>query len=394
MKYVKVRIVIGSSDSLFDIYYNSIDSNKRALIYSTGLPATGLTNEELSDIYGVLVSVPDDATSIVLSSEPNAFCSENGNVNNDSYTIPIGCYTYTITSDDSISEYSYIDCECNEILTIIDGTYGQVEHTFCAMYGTVNAGDLEVTLVQGCEVVSIELCYDENEPGLACDCGPAPTPTPTPTAQPCDDCVAHDVTIGSQIWTGCNLDVTTYRNGDTIPQVTDPNAWSMLSTGAWCYYENNSANGTTYGKLYNIYAILDPRGIAPVGYHVPNNDEWTTLTATLGGGTWIDTWGDGSSYYQLGIGESLKEANGCHWFMDLSTPTNSSGFTALPAGVASTAGYFIGLQSQTIFASTTLTNITPGSEQIWGHSLSTLNGGIDKNWVSPNQGISVRLIKD
>lgn len=182
MKYVKVRIVIGSSDSLFDIYYNSIDSNTRALIYSTGLPATGLTNEELSSIDGVLVSIPDEATSIVLGSEPNAFCSENGNLNNDSYAIPIGCYTYTITSDNGVSNYYYTDCECNEITSTIDGTNGQIEHTFCAMYGSVNAGDLEVTLVQGCEVVSIELCYDENQPGLACDCGPGPTPTPTPTS--------------------------------------------------------------------------------------------------------------------------------------------------------------------------------------------------------------------
>ena len=224
---------------------------------------------------------------------------------------------------------------------------------------------------------------------------PTSTPTPTPTPGPCADCVAHDVTIGSQIWAGCNLDVTTYRNGDPIPQVTDPNAWAMLSTGAWCYYENNSANGTTYGKLYNIYAILDPRGIAPVGYHVPNNTEWTTLTATLGGGTWVDLWGDGTTFFQPGIGSALAEAtNDCHWMSWYLNPTNSSGFTALPGGSRATAGYFISLQVEAIFASSTKVSNTPGIDQIWGHTIDNINTGFERSWVSPNQGISVRLIKD
>jgi uncharacterized protein (TIGR02145 family) len=220
------------------------------------------------------------------------------------------------------------------------------------------------------------------------------TTTTTSTSNPCANCVAHDVTIGPQIWTGCNLDVTTYRNGDTIPQVTDPNGWAMLSIGAWCYYENNSANGATYGKLYNIYAILDPRGIAPVGYHVPNNTEWTTLTATLGGGTWIDAYGDGGSFFQPEIGSALAEANGCHWMPGFLNPTNSSGFTALPGGGRATAGYFGSLQGEAIFASSTLVNNTPGIEQIWGHTINNIFTGIDRSWVSPSQGISVRLIKD
>ena len=184
MKYIKVRIVVGSSNSLFDIYYNSIDSNTRALIYETGLPAIGLTNEDLSNGDGILVSVPDDTTSIVLNSDPNAFCSENPNVNNDSYTIPVGCFTYTVTSNNDVSFYSYTDCECNEIIASIDGSNGRVEQTFCALYGTVNTELLDLTFIQGCETVSIELCYDEDLPELACDCESTPTPTPTSTPTP------------------------------------------------------------------------------------------------------------------------------------------------------------------------------------------------------------------
>ena len=65
--------------------------------------------------------------------------------------------------------------------------------------------------------------------------------------------------MGSQTWMTQNLDVTTYRNGDIIPEVKDSAAWAKLKTGAWCYYNNDPTNGEVYGKLYNWYAVNDPR---------------------------------------------------------------------------------------------------------------------------------------
>lgn len=94
---------------------------------------------------------------------------------------------------------------------------------------------------------------------------------------------SQNVTIGSQVWTSTNLNVSTYRNGDIIPQVQDEDAWEKLTTGAWCYYENNASNGTKYGKLYNWYAVNDARGLAPQGYHIPSEAEWTKLKDYLGG---------------------------------------------------------------------------------------------------------------
>ncbi len=91
------------------------------------------------------------------------------------------------------------------------------------------------------------------------------------------------VTIGNQTWTKSNLNVSRYRNGDPIPQVQDPSQWANLTTGAWCYYNNDPANGLIYGKLYNWYAVNDPRGIAPIDWHVPSDAEWTILTDFLGG---------------------------------------------------------------------------------------------------------------
>ena len=93
---------------------------------------------------------------------------------------------------------------------------------------------------------------------------------------------AH-VKIGTQVWMSTNLDVTYYRNGDKIPQVKDSVKWARLTTGAWCWYNNDSATGAVYGKLYNWYAVNDPRGLAPIGWHIPSDTEWDTLSARLGG---------------------------------------------------------------------------------------------------------------
>jgi hypothetical protein len=81
------------------------------------------------------------------------------------------------------------------------------------------------------------------------------------------------VLIGNQEWTTKNLNVSKYRNGDIIPEVKDPKKWANLKTGAWCYYNNKPENGKIYGKLYNWYAVNDPRGLAPEGFHVPSKVE-------------------------------------------------------------------------------------------------------------------------
>ena len=139
-----------------------------------------------------------------------------------------------------------------------------------------------------------------------------------------------NVTIGTQIWSNTNLDVTTYRDGTPIPQVTDPTQWANLTTGAWCYYNNDSANGTVYGKLYNWYAVAgihdnDPNTsnkiLAPLGWHIPSNSEWTTLSTYLGGDSVA--------------GGKMKETSSSQtdtysWYYD-SGATNLSGFSAKPA---------------------------------------------------------------
>jgi uncharacterized protein (TIGR02145 family) len=131
------------------------------------------------------------------------------------------------------------------------------------------------------------------------------------------------VTIGSQVWMAKNLDVSRYRNGDPIPQVQDQTEWSNLTTGAWCYYENNTANGPIYGKLYNWYAVNDPRGLAPEGWHVPNNNDWNSMRVFIG----CDT----VNFYSTEAGK-LREVGTTHWGTTHTGVTNETGFTALGAG--------------------------------------------------------------
>ena len=134
--------------------------------------------------------------------------------------------------------------------------------------------------------------------------------------------LVSEVLIGSQTWMTKNLDVSHYRNGDLIPQVTDQNQWANLTTGAWCYYANSTANGFIYGKLYNWYAVNDPRRLAPRGWHVPNDNEWLALTTYLGG--------------ESIAGGKMKSTSG--WIVPNTGADNSSGFTALPGGYRSGFG--------------------------------------------------------
>lgn len=89
------------------------------------------------------------------------------------------------------------------------------------------------------------------------------------------------VVIGTQTWTSTNLNVATYRDGTPIPEVQDPEEWANLTTGAWCHLNNDPANDAIYGKMYNHYAVADPRGLAPVGYHVPTFAEYGMMIETI-----------------------------------------------------------------------------------------------------------------
>lgn len=96
----------------------------------------------------------------------------------------------------------------------------------------------------------------------------------------------HTVKIGSQTWMTTNLNVTTFRNGDPIYEAQSVEEWERCGKKkipAWCWYDNDPKTDKKTGKLYNWYAVNDPRGLTPVGYHVPSESDWNTLVNHLGG---------------------------------------------------------------------------------------------------------------
>jgi uncharacterized protein (TIGR02145 family) len=128
--------------------------------------------------------------------------------------------------------------------------------------------------------------------------------------------------IDTIAWMLHNLNVTTYANGDTIPEVTDPNQWSKLTTGAWCYYNNDSTNDLSYGKLYNWYAVNDPRGLAPAGWHIASKEDWSAMVNSVGGDPYA--------------GGKLKSTN--LWMAPNTGATNITQFNGTPAGYRSEFG--------------------------------------------------------
>ena len=183
----------------------------------------------------------------------------------------------------------------------------------------------------------------------------------------------NEIKIGDQTWTSKNLDVSTYRNGDVIPQVQNEEEWSKLTTGAWCYYENKTANGTTYGKLYNWYAVKDARGLPPKGYHIPTDAEWTILSDNLGG--------------EEEAGTKMKSTS--DWDDD-GNGTNSSGFAGLPGGYRFYNGNFYNIGANGYWWSSS----EGDTDNALYRYLSYSDGFFFRDYFNKLYGFSVRCLRD
>ena len=199
------------------------------------------------------------------------------------------------------------------------------------------------------------------------------------------------VTIGTQVWTKKNLDVTHYRNGDSIPQVTDPDEWANLTTGAWCYYDNDESNNATYGKLYNWYAVNDSRGLAPSSYHVPSDEEWTTLETYLSNNS--QYWCNNNSSY---IAKSLSSKE--LWYTSDNTccignnlnANNTSGFSGLPGGYRFSIGYYTPIR----YDGGWWTSKEYDDTNAWYRRLINSFTYLLRNYDNKVDGFSVRCVKD
>jgi uncharacterized protein (TIGR02145 family) len=183
-----------------------------------------------------------------------------------------------------------------------------------------------------------------------------------------------EVVIGNQVWMAVNLDVDKFRNGEPIFHAKTKAEWrnaARESRPAWSYYDFNPDNGLKYGKLYNWYAVNDPRGLAPKGWHIPEFEEWNTLVY----------------YMNDEPGKKMKSADG--WFEN-GNGSNESGFSGLPGGEIQFDGSFGGLGKYGYWWSSTLATSLLAKGITLRHMNSNANGtsGLKEG------GYSVRCVRD
>jgi len=191
----------------------------------------------------------------------------------------------------------------------------------------------------------------------------------------------HYVKIGNLTWMTENLKTTRYRDGTIIPYVHDTASWKKLKAGAYSIYDNESKNADIYGCLYNWYAVIDSRNIAPTGWHVAKIGEWNDLITQLGG---VD---------------KMKETGINHWLIETGV-TNESGFTALPGGYCNENGVYVNLRSMGSWWGVQSANPYYYMDYFILHTLDSRNyydfkeERVDYNVWRMRLGMSVRCVKD
>lgn len=186
----------------------------------------------------------------------------------------------------------------------------------------------------------------------------------------------EEIKIGNQIWMKKNLDVETFRNGDAILHAKTDAEWVRAGDQgrpAWCYYENVELHGEKYGKLYNWFAVNDPRGLAPKGWHVPSDKEWDKLVEYLGG--------------EAVAGERMKTIHG---WEENGNGTDQVGFSGLPGGYRAYGGTFDSIGDYGDWWSHT----DGGEGSAWFRSLSYGGGDVYKGFSPKESGFSVRCLRD
>jgi len=211
------------------------------------------------------------------------------------------------------------------------------------------------------------------------------TPSKYGTVTDIDGNVYKTIQVGIQTWMVENLKTTKYNDGTLIPLTIDNTAWKNLTTPSYCWYKNDeSTYKDSYGALYNWYSVNSDK-LCPSGWHVPSDNEWSILTAYLGG--------------EFIAGGKLKETGTSHWASPNTGATNDIGFTALPGGMRNETGTFSSVGFYGRWWSSTDTNI-PGVSNVkdWAWYRTMINNGIglDRSSYYPTKrsGYSVRCIKD
>jgi uncharacterized protein (TIGR02145 family) len=200
------------------------------------------------------------------------------------------------------------------------------------------------------------------------------------------------VKIGTQEWMAENLHTSRYANGDLISTNLSNAEWintNETQLGAWSYYGNNTSYSCPYGKLYNWYACVDPRGLCPTGWNLPTDEDWNTLI------NFLDPNADGGNNYNSAGGllktEGTSQSSFGYWSAPNTGASNSAGFSALPGGVREYAiGGYYALGTYGGWWSTSENN----TNSAWARELNNYNEAAFRNFNMKQNGLSVRCWRE
>jgi len=202
-------------------------------------------------------------------------------------------------------------------------------------------------------------------------------PTTTTDAASNETETITEVVIGTQTWMRTNLSVTTFRNGEPIPEAQTAKEWADAADNkqpAWCWYEGDGGKfGKKYGVMYNWYAVNHPSGLAPEGWRVAGDEDWSQLEKFLGG--------------NIGAGVAIKNESG--WFQG-GNGSNSTGFSALPGGTRLSLGMFSDIERIGSWWTATEEN----EDRAWERSVGYGNKDIFRSYGYKGAGYSVRCVKE
>jgi uncharacterized protein (TIGR02145 family) len=189
-----------------------------------------------------------------------------------------------------------------------------------------------------------------------------------------------EIKISNQLWSANNLNVEVFQNGEIIPQAKTSDDWKKANEEkkpVWCYYNNDSSNSNIYGKLYNWYAVNDPRGLAPIGWRIPNSKEWSEVIEYLGG--------------KEIAGGKMKIKDGEIWREVIASSTNSSGFSGHPNGYRDEYGNFNLFGNNGFWWSAT---DYPENEMAFCLKVSANFTGAYYGTIKKRYGLSIRCLKN
>ena len=300
-----------------------------------------------------------------------------------SQTIEINSLPYLATINGTLSDcdgnpsdgYVWLNGENavyveNGNFQIITCTGNNSLHAYCFNNGQAGSGFLS----------NLNVSSGVSTLGIVCeDCFPIGAPGAGVTDT--DGNYYPTVINGNQEWMAANLATTHFSNGDPIDPVTDSAQWVSLTTPAWCYLNNNAGNNVVFGKLYNGYAMEDPRNVCPAGWHVPSNDEWAILMTTLGGANVA-----ASAMRTTG---TIGEGTG-FWPFDNVISNNISGFSAQPSGFRNLDGTF----PWQIYCAVWWSNTLTATDTYYTRGVySFYNSVFNQDFTRP-QGFSIRCLRD